>query len=292
LPAHQLRLELPLKKGSSFTGSPVSFQNSFRPRLAATARRWWPPITVWSACHIWLVIVASLLSLNEAKADQVTLTFNATYNDEVVFTGATATENSIAPISFSFSVSFNPAVVGTSGPTFDTSGSIAQTYFGPFTFSPSPFTSALSQLAGVNASSSQSTALETQTYNIGPNTGYRAVGFSSGSGSNYFFSASSYLGGAPMGPSDVGVIDAPTFISDLMTAETQSSSWFIDEGGIFYPPSGDINQRRGNEYRGFATLVSISPVPWPHSIWAEMIFGFLGLAWMAYRRKKSAPRFA
>jgi len=34
-----------------------------------------------SACQIWLVIVASLLSLNEAKADQVTLTFNATYND-------------------------------------------------------------------------------------------------------------------------------------------------------------------------------------------------------------------
>jgi hypothetical protein len=31
VPAHQAvcRLELPLKKGSSFTGSPVSFQNSF-----------------------------------------------------------------------------------------------------------------------------------------------------------------------------------------------------------------------------------------------------------------------
>jgi hypothetical protein len=88
-----------------------------------------------------------------------------------------------------------------------------------------------------------------------------------------------------MGLSDVGVIDGPTFISDLMTAETQSLSWFIDEGGTFYPPSGDINQRRGNEYRGFATLVSISAVPWPHSIWAEVIFGFLGLGWMAYRRK-------
>src|SRR4029077_10813411 len=51
LPTHQsvFRLELPSKKGSSFTGSPVSFQNSFRPRLAATARRWWPPISVWSS---------------------------------------------------------------------------------------------------------------------------------------------------------------------------------------------------------------------------------------------------
>lgn len=33
-----------LKKLSSFTGSPVSRQNSLLPRLAATARRWWPPI--------------------------------------------------------------------------------------------------------------------------------------------------------------------------------------------------------------------------------------------------------
>jgi hypothetical protein len=27
-------------------------------------------------------------------------------------------------------------------------------------------------------------------------------------------------------------------------------------------------------------------VPWPHSIWAETIFGLLALGWMAYRRKK------
>jgi hypothetical protein len=239
--------------------------------------------------------IAGFLLPSDARA--VTLTFNATYNDEVVFTGPSATEHSIAPISFSFSVSFNPTVVGTSGPTFDTSGSMAQTYFGPSLFSPSPFTSALSQLAGVNASysSSQFGALETQSYNIGPNTGYRAVGFNSGfegsSGSSYFFNTCAYLGGAPMGPSDVGVIDGPTFVSDLITAETQSLSWFIDEGGIFYPPSGDINQRRGNEYRGFATLESISGVPEP-STWAMMILGFCGLGFMAYRRKNSALCFA
>lgn len=42
LPAHQAvcRRELPLKNGSSFTGSPVSFQYSCLPALAATARRW------------------------------------------------------------------------------------------------------------------------------------------------------------------------------------------------------------------------------------------------------------
>ena len=32
-----------------FTGSPVSRQNTLLPRLAATARRWWPPIRILSS---------------------------------------------------------------------------------------------------------------------------------------------------------------------------------------------------------------------------------------------------
>jgi hypothetical protein len=39
--------------------SPVSRQNSFLPRLAATARRWWPPIRVWSSVALAIISPAS-----------------------------------------------------------------------------------------------------------------------------------------------------------------------------------------------------------------------------------------
>jgi PEP-CTERM motif len=233
-----------------------------------------------------------------ASADAV-VTFEATYNSEVVFVGATATESSIAPINFSFSISFDPTVIGTSGPNFSTNGNNtnvnAATFFGPSPFSPSPFTSSLTQLAGVNPSylPNQPGALATQgydSYNGGsiPNSGFRAASFVSGfqgnGGSNYFFSAGTYVGGVPMGLDDVGLIDGETFMSWLATAKAQSLSWFIDEGSTFYPPSGDINQRIGDEYRGFATLVSVSAVPEP-STWAMLLIGFAGIGFMAYRRK-------
>jgi hypothetical protein len=90
-----------------------------------------------------------------------------------------------------------------------------------------------------------------------------------------------------MGLDDVGLIDGETFMNWLATAQSQSLSWFIDEGGTFYPPSGDINQRIGDEYRGFASSVSISDVPEP-STWAMMILGFAGIDFMAYRRSRTA----
>jgi hypothetical protein len=246
------------------------------------------------------VLLASLLfvSANSPASADAIVTFEATYNSEVVFVGATATESSIAPINFSFSISFDPTVIGTSGPNFSTNGNNtnanAATFFGPSPFSPSPFTSSLTQLAGVNPSygPNQPGALATDGYDSYsggsiPNTGFRAAGFSTGfqgsGGSNYFFSAGTYVGGVPLGLDDVGLIDGETFMSWLATAKT-SLSWFIDEGGTFYPPSGDINQRIGDEYRGFATLVSISDVPEP-STWAMMILGSFGVGFMAYRRR-------
>jgi hypothetical protein len=36
------------------------------------------------------------------------------------------------------------------------------------------------------------------------------------------------------------------------------------------------------------SVLIADPVPWPRSIWAEVIFGFLGLGWMAYRRKNQS----
>jgi hypothetical protein len=255
----------------------------------------------WSRILFGLAIAGFLVP---PDAQAVTLTFEATYNREVIFLGATATESSISPINFSFSISVDPTVTGTSGPNFSTNGNNtnvnATTFFGASPFSPSPFTASLTQLAGVN-SPNQSNGYATQyydSYNGGsiPNTGFRAVSFMSsmnGSGaSNYFFSAGTYVGGVPLGLDDVRLTDGETLMGWLSTAKTESLSWFIDEGGTFYPP-GDINQRRGDEYRGFATLVSISPVPGP-IVGAGLpgllmaVVGFIG--WRRSRRALATDR--
>jgi hypothetical protein len=243
-----------------------------------------------------LIIVGFLLP---PDAQAVTLTFEATYNREVVFVGAAATESRIAPINFSFSISFDPTVIGASGPNFSTSGNNtnvnATTLFGASPFSSSPFTSSLIQLAGINPNSpNQSNGYATQYYDSYsggsiPNTGFRAASFvssmHSNGASNYFFSAGAYVGGVPLRLDDVRLTDGETFVNWLTTAKTESLSWFVNEGGTFYP--ADINQRKGDEYRGYATLVSISGVPEP-STWAMMFLGFAGVGYLAYRRRKVA----
>jgi hypothetical protein len=99
--------------------------------------------------------------------------------------------------------------------------------------------------------------------------------------SNYFFSAGAYVGGVPLCLSDVSLTDSATFINWLIAAQVDSVSWFIDQGGTFYP--ADISQRRGDEYSGSATLVGISGVP-ESSTWAMMLIGFAGIGFAAYRR--------
>jgi hypothetical protein len=107
------------------------------------------------------------VSANSPASADVVVTFEATYNSEVVFVGATATESSIA---HGNNTNVNAA-----------------TFFGPSPFSPSPFTSSLTQLAGVNPSylPGQPGALATQYYDSYsggsiPNTGFRAASFTSG----------------------------------------------------------------------------------------------------------------
>ena len=50
----------PLPKSAQRKRAPVFFQNSLLPRLAATARRWWPPISVWSSVALAMISPASL----------------------------------------------------------------------------------------------------------------------------------------------------------------------------------------------------------------------------------------
>jgi hypothetical protein len=73
----------------------------------------------------------------------------------------------------------------------------------------------------------------------------------------------------------IGGITVQTFIAGL-------------EGGLAYANIHDANFPAG-EIRG--QLEAVSAVPEP-STWAMMIIGFLGLGWMAYRRRGSTLRFA
>src|SRR5260370_41560997 len=95
-----------------------------------------------------------------SRAD-VLLTFNATYTSRVIFNGPNATTDpNFKPVSFSFSVSFDPTVILTLGPTFSSgpftapdgvagtySAVTANTIFGPPKFSSSPVSSALLVIA-------------------------------------------------------------------------------------------------------------------------------------------------
>jgi PEP-CTERM motif len=247
---------------------------------------------------------------SQASAD-LTLNFDATYSSRVVFNGPNATTDpNFTPISFSFSVSFDPSVIGTLGPTFSTSpyqapdgstvtytGATANTLFGAPKISASPVSSALLQLAGSNLDSTYSTTSENEAYNSWSagftNYGARAVALSTG-GQNgfgvYDYEMYVYVGGVPTGLDDVGHISAETLQSYLATANTQSLSWFIDEAGIASEYQ-NIDQRIGYDYQGVAVLTSISDVPEP-STWAMMILGFAGIGFMAYRRKSKPALMA
>jgi hypothetical protein len=251
------------------------------------------------------------LATTSANAATV-LTFDATYNALVVFNGPNATQaTNFTPFNFSFTVSFDPVVVGTLGPTFSTAqypggitytAATANTLFGPAIFSPSPVTSGLSQLAGVNATygPNRTGASENEAYNSWSsgyqNYGARAVSFDTGvsdpSGlDNYWFEAGAYVGGVPNGLNEVGHITSQTLMAYLMMAKDQSIPWAIDEAGIFYPAS-DINQRIGYDYEGTAELVSIADTgitPLPGAL-PLFVFGLgaTGVLVHLCRRKQSA----
>jgi hypothetical protein len=60
-------------------------------------------------------------------------------------------------------------------------------------------------------------------------------------------------------------------------------------GGTVATPYGLIVGATGVETFGTGTLTAAVPEP---STWAMMILGFLGVGFLAYRRKNGAPRFA
>ena len=227
--------------------------------------------------------------VSQARAD-VQLSFTATYDTLYVYRGPTAyMDTSFTPFNYSFSVYFDPALIGTSGPTFSTSSAgtsvTANTLFGPPTFSSSPVSLALRQLVGGNLSSSYTSASENEGYDA-ISGGYRAVSLGSGGQNNsgmYYFTAGTYVGGVPAAPNDVGHITSQTLLGYLATAQNQSLAWYIDEGGIANEFQ-NFDQRVGYDYRGIAVLTSISGVPEP-STWAMMILGFAGIGFMGYRRR-------
>jgi PEP-CTERM motif len=247
---------------------------------------------------------------SQASAD-VTLNFDATYSSRVVFNGPNATTDpNFTPFSFSFSVSFDPSVISTLGPTFSTgpftapdgssgtySAATANTLFAAPTFTSSPVSSALRLLAGGGLDNTYSTTFESEAYNSWStyftNYGARAVGLSTG-GQNgfgvYYYEMYVYVGGVPTGLNDVGHISAQTLQSYLATANTQSLSWFIDEAGIASEYQ-DMGQRIGYDYQGVAVLTSISDVPEP-STWAMLLLGFAAISFMAYRRKSKPALMA
>src|SRR5262245_47969875 len=88
-------------------------------------------------------------------AAATTLTFDATYQYRYVFSGQTSKQDTIfVPFSFTFGVTFDPAVLSTNGPNLQannitvpfvdtvTDGD-AHTYFGSPSFSPTPVTQSL-----------------------------------------------------------------------------------------------------------------------------------------------------
>jgi hypothetical protein len=177
---------------------------------------------------------------SRARAD-VLLTFDATYTSRVIFNGPNATTDpNFQPVSFSFSVSFDPTVILTLGPTFSSgpftapdgvagtySAVTANTIFGPPTFSSSPVTSALRAIAGGNLNNTYSSTSENEAYNSWSryftNSGSRAIAVSTGGvnpqGSNlYWFEAGTYPGGDPQGLSEVGPVTSQNLLNDLQTA--------------------------------------------------------------------------
>jgi hypothetical protein len=74
-----------------------------------------------------------------------------------------------------------------------------------------------------------------------------------------------------------GVFDANSILLTTLVDNTFSSG----RVGLydFYPTLS---------FSDFSVTGEISTVPWPRSIWAEMIFGFLGLGYMAYRQKNKS----
>jgi hypothetical protein len=244
---------------------------------------------------------------SEVRAD-VLLNFNATYTSRVVFNGPNATTDpNFKPISFSFSVSFDPTVILTLGPTFSSgpftapdgvsatySAVTSNTIFGPPTFSPSPVSSALHAIAVGNLNNTYSSTSENEAYNSWSryftNYGSRAIAVSTGGvnpqGSNlYWFEGGTYPGGDPQGLADVGHVTSQNLLNDLQTAATKSLTWYFDEAAI----SGQgTDNRFGYDYFGTAVL---APVPEP-STWAMLLIGFAGIGFMAYRRKSKQALMA
>jgi hypothetical protein len=73
-----------------------------------------------------LVSFTLFVSANSPASADAIVTSEATYNSEVLFVGATATQSSVAPINFTFSISFVPTPINTSGPNFSTNASPPQ----------------------------------------------------------------------------------------------------------------------------------------------------------------------
>jgi hypothetical protein len=88
--------------------------------------------------------------------------------------------------------------------------------------------------------------------------------------------------------------DGLEFLATPFPSVTQNATGFNlwgNGGGSF---TGYVETPHNLKYQvdlGNATFAA-AVVPLRPSIWAEMIFGLLGLGWMVYRRKNGTPRFA
>jgi hypothetical protein len=86
----------------------------------------------------------------------------------------------------------------------------------------------------------------------------------------------------PAGPASVfpGLPEPYLFPAFIGIYDYQASTW--SDSGFGYPQAPPPNPDE------LAVFTTAAPAPLKPSIWANLIFGFLGLGWIAYRRKNQS----
>jgi hypothetical protein len=218
---------------------------------------------------IALAVAALALIPTAASADIVTVTYtgNVTGTDSAGYFGAAGTSfgtgnnTTTFTATYVFNTNLNGAGQYNNGNSFETYGS----------GSSSPAISASLLING-------------QTFNVpnvsqSPLTGSSTLSLSNVANTGHFIAEAS-VSNAAMG-NYISTIDpnAPvlTSLNTPFSYSLAGSYYYLDQEGQF-----DFG---GDNLVLFSETVALSPVPLKPSIWANLIFGFLGLGWMAYRRK-------